>query len=122
MGALHESKVTKLRSSYVLEQEKKEKRALRRRRITVARFVLLSVILIAISSALVNALISQSADIEAKIEEKKRLEKRIEELEKQQKQLEEEIKKLNDDDYIAELARKHYFLSKDGEIIFTVPE
>ena len=36
--------------------------------------------------------------------------------------LKEEIVKLNDDEYIAKLARKEYFLSKDNEIIFTLPE
>ncbi len=30
--------------------------------------------------------------------------------------------KLNDDKYIAELARKQYFLSKEGEIIFITPD
>jgi cell division protein DivIC len=122
MSVLHKSKVTKLQSSYVLEQEEKEKRALRRRRIAVIRFTLLSVVLVAISSMLSYTLISQSADIEAKVEEKKKLEQRLEKLEQQEQRLKEEIKKLNDDEYIAELARKNYFLSKEGEIIFTVPE
>jgi cell division protein DivIC len=122
MSVLHKNKVTKLHSSYVIEQEKKEQRAMRRRRIAVIRFTLLSSILMAISAMLLYALISQSANIEAKIEEKKELEQKLEKLGKQQKRLEEEIKKLNDDEYIAELARKNYFLSKEGEIIFTVPE
>ena len=30
--------------------------------------------------------------------------------------------KLNDDDYIAKLARKEYFFSKKNEIIFNIPE
>ncbi len=30
--------------------------------------------------------------------------------------------KLNDDDYIAKLARKEYFLSEKNEIIFSIPE
>ncbi|EFS04534.1 DivIC family protein, partial [Listeria seeligeri FSL S4-171] len=33
-----------------------------------------------------------------------------------------QIKKLHDDDYIAKLARSEYYLSKDGEIIFNIPE
>ncbi|HZG60930.1 MAG TPA: septum formation initiator family protein [Anoxybacillus sp.] len=122
MSVLHENKVTKIRSSYVLEQEKKEKRAMRRRRMAVIRFTLLSGILLAISSVLLYTLISQSANIEAKIEEKQKLEQQLEKLKKEERQLKEEIKKLNDDEYIAELARKNYFLSKEGEIIFTIPE
>jgi cell division protein DivIC len=122
VSVLHKNNVTKLQSSYVLAQEEKEKKASKRRRIVVVRFTFLSAILMALSSVFLYALHSQSADIEAKIEDKKKLEQKLETLEKQQKRLEEEIKKLHDDDYIAELARKKYFLSKEGEIIFTVPK
>ncbi|RAK16552.1 cell division protein DivIC [Anoxybacillus vitaminiphilus] len=122
MSVLQKNKVTKIRSSYVLEQERKEKRAMRRRRMAIIRFTLLSGILLAISSALLYTLISQSANIEAKIEEEQKLEQQLEKLKKEEQQLKEEIKKLNDDEYIAELARKNYFLSKEGEIIFSVPE
>ncbi|MDI3410420.1 septum formation initiator family protein [Bacillus sonorensis] len=36
--------------------------------------------------------------------------------------LKDEIVKLKDEDYVAELARKDYYLSKDGEIIFKFDE
>ncbi len=36
--------------------------------------------------------------------------------------LKSQIIKLNDDEYIAKLARKEYFLSEDNEIIFAIPE
>jgi cell division protein DivIC len=123
MSVLHKNnKVTKIQSSYVLEQERKEKKAMRRRRIAVVRFLLLTGFLLALSSILLYTLISQSANIEAQIKEKEKLEQQLKEFKKKEQQLKEEIKKLNDDEYIAELARKHYFLSKEGEIIFTVPE
>ncbi|WP_319467332.1 septum formation initiator family protein [uncultured Trichococcus sp.] len=37
-------------------------------------------------------------------------------------QLAYEVKLLQDDEYIAKLARGKYYLSKDGEIIFSLPE
>jgi len=42
----------------------------------------------------------------------------------QQKQTEliYKVSRLNDKEYIAELARKHFFLSKPGEIIYVIPE
>ena len=43
-------------------------------------------------------------------------------LKKDEVLLKEEIVKLNDDEYIAKLARKDYFLSDKDEIIFTLPE
>lgn len=36
--------------------------------------------------------------------------------------LQDEIKKLENDDYIAKLARSQYYLSKEGEIVFSFPE
>lgn len=122
MSALHKNNVTKLRSSYVLAHEQKEKKALKRRRLVMVRFTFLSVLLMVLSAAFLYILHSQSVNIEAKMRDQKKLEQRLESLEKQQKRLEEEIKRLHDDDYIAELARKKYFLSKQGEIIFAVPE
>lgn len=49
-------------------------------------------------------------------------EKELEAANEQQEMLELQISKLEDDEYIAKLARKEYFLSEEGEIIFTIPE
>ena len=46
----------------------------------------------------------------------------MEHLKDKQSALEEEIVKLNDDEYIAKLARRDYFLSDEGEIIFNIPD
>ncbi|RKJ59809.1 septum formation initiator, partial [Butyricicoccus sp. 1XD8-22] len=40
----------------------------------------------------------------------------------QQEMLNLQIAKLEDDEYLAKLARKEYFLSEEGEIIFTIPK
>lgn len=122
MNVPHRTNVTKLQSSYISAQEEKRTKASRRRRVAIVRFMFFGVLLAALSSIFFYTLHSQSKDIEAKLADKKRIEQQLDKLEKQQKQLEEEIKKLHDDDYIAELARKKYYLSKKGEIIFVVPE
>ena len=49
----------------------------------------------------------------------------IEELalhEKERDQLAKQLEKLNDDEYIAKLARQEYFLSDKNEIIFSLPK
>lgn len=43
-------------------------------------------------------------------------------MKKKQDIYEEEIIKLNDDEYIAKLARREYFLSEKNEIIFNLPD
>jgi cell division protein DivIC len=112
MESLRKKKVAKMESSYVLQQEKKahthekKKRGLIRLLSVLATFTL----------------ISQSVTIEAKTEEKKKVQQEIVQLKKEETLLKEEIVKLNDDDYISKLARRDYFLSEEGEIIFNLPK
>jgi cell division protein DivIC len=122
MSVLHKNKVTKIQSSYAFEHEKREKKAAKRRKVVLLRFSLFAVMLMALSSVFLYALISQSSAIDAKLKAKERLEVKLQMLKKEEEKLNDEIKKLNDDEYIAELARKEYFFSKEGEIIFTTPE
>jgi cell division protein DivIC len=56
------------------------------------------------------------------VKNKKKLEKQLTGLEKEEKILREEIVKLNDDEYIAKIARRDYFLSDDDEIIFNIKD
>lgn len=60
--------------------------------------------------------------LDQKVAQKKQLEKQLTELKNQQQILKDDIVKLNDDDYIAKLARKEYFLSDKNEIIFNLPD
>ena len=46
----------------------------------------------------------------------------LEGVQEEQEMLKRQLVKLNDDDYIAKLARKEYFLSEKNEIIFSIPE
>ena len=43
-------------------------------------------------------------------------------VEKQQDDLNNQIKKLENEDYVAKVARSQYYLSEDNEIIFSLPE
>ena len=46
----------------------------------------------------------------------------LEDVKDEQEILKRQLVKLDDDDYIAKLARKEYFLSENNEIIFSIPE
>lgn len=50
------------------------------------------------------------------------LEKNLEKLEKEAQLKEEQIENLNNNEYIADLARRDFFMSKDGEIIYSTVE
>ena len=74
------------------------------------------------SYLMITSFISQSSTLDKKIEQKRQLDHQLSELKKQQEILKEDIVKLNDDEYLAKLARKEYFFSENGEIIFNIPE
>ena len=67
-------------------------------------------------------MINQNARLAEKEEEKRQVQEQLATVKEQQEMLKLQITKLEDDDYIAKLARKEYFLSEDGEIIFTIPK
>ncbi|QTC40819.1 septum formation initiator family protein [Bacillus sp. V3] len=114
--------VTSMENEYVRHQEHIHKSSSKRKKRLVRRLSLFFVLVLAISGFMVSTLISRAQMLEEKRVEKTQLENKMEQLKDHQNALEEEIVKLNDDDYIAKLARRDYFLSDDGEIIFNIPE
>lgn len=122
MGSLKERKVSKIQSTYVEQREQKQLQSSKKKRGLIRRLVFLGIIASILSGVTISTLLSQSAAIEKKTDEKQEVEKTLSSLEKDQQMLEEEIKKLNDDDYIAKIARRDYFLSNKGEVIFNLPK
>ncbi|QQK74287.1 septum formation initiator family protein [Salicibibacter cibarius] len=97
-------------------REQRRKRGLRRR---------LTVIGIVASIVVVFAgigLISQYGMIQANNAEKIELQEQLEELEANENDLEREIMNYNDEEYITEVARKDYYMSKPGETLYQLPE
>ncbi len=99
------------------QQIQQRKRVLSRRRLVVF-FAFAAVVCIVLGSAMIN----QNARLAEKEEEKHQVQEQLATVKEQQEMLKLQITKLEDDDYIAKLARKEYFLSEDGEIIFTIPK
>ena len=62
---------------------------------------------------------NQASKIEAQIVEAKKEEAKVKE---KQKALVQQVELLQQDDYVAKLARSEYYLSKSGEIIFNTPD
>ena len=83
---------------------------------------LLMAVVIAIAGSLILQIvgqINQAGKIEAQIVEAKKEEAKVKE---QQKALVQQVELLQQDDYVAKLARSEYYLSKSGEIIFNTPD
>ena len=83
---------------------------------------LFMVIVLAVIGTLILQIVgqmNQASKIEAQIVEAKKEEAKVKE---KQKALVQQVELLQQDDYVAKLARSEYYLSKSGEIIFNTPD
>lgn len=99
------------------QQVKQRQKVLSRRRLAV-----FFVVATAVCIALVSTMVSQNARLAEKEAQKTKVQEELMTVQNQKEMLELQIAKLQDDEYIAKLARKEYFLSEEGEIIFTIPK
>jgi cell division protein DivIC len=122
MGAEQKSSVSKIQTTFVKQQEYAEIASARKKKLLARRLTMFLVFASILSYLMISSNISQTAKLNAKIAQKKQLDHELKQLKVQQDILNENIIKLNDDDYIAKLARKEYFFSEKNEIIFTIPD
>ncbi|WP_409296422.1 FtsB family cell division protein [Peribacillus sp. SCS-26] len=122
MSDSNKRNVSKIDTDYVTQQEKQIQTVERRKRGLIRRLTAFGVIAAVLSCLLISTLVSQAAVLEQKKEQRTKLKGDLSRLEKREKDLKDEIVKLNDDEYIAKLARRDYFLSDKGEIIFNLPK
>lgn len=122
MGAERKRNVSKIQTTYVEQHEYAEIASARKRKLLIRRLSLFLVFASLLSYLMISSYLSQTTKLEAKIAQKKKLDGELTELKRQQEILKEDIIKLNDDEYIAKLARKELFFSKPNETIFNIPE
>jgi cell division protein DivIC len=122
MGLEQKKSVSKIQTTYVKQQEYAEIASARKKKLLARRLTIFLVLASVLSYLMISSNISQAAKLDAKNAQMKDLNHQITELKAQQNILNENIIKLNDDEYIGKLARKEYFFSKKGEIIFNIPD
>jgi cell division protein DivIC len=122
MGVIRKKNIAKIENQYVQQREKAGVAETRKRKLLFRRLAVFALFASVISYLMISTFISQSATLEKKQTEKEQIEQKLASLQKKQEILDEEIIKLNDDEYIAKLARKEYFLSEKNEIIFNLPK
>ena len=99
------------------QQIKQRRKVLSRRRLAV-----FFVVATAVCIVLVSTMLNQKERLAEKEVQKAKAQEELTTVQEQKQMLELQIAKLQDDEYIAKLARKEYFLSEEGEIIFTIPK
>lgn len=115
------SRVREMDNHYIQQKEMEMELTARRRRGLFRRLSVLAIIAVALTCLGFVTILSQVSTLEEKNQEKLALEEELESLGKEEKQLHEDIKNYNDTDYIAEIARRDYYLTRPGETLFKLP-
>lgn len=110
-----ESPYMKQYDAYVERQNKKKKRLYR-------RLALFAAVAVLILGSLTVFHIKQQNLYTEKQEQYDQLQREMRALKKEEKHLKEESDLLQDEEYVLEIARTNYFFSKEGELIFKLPE
>ena len=110
-----------MENAYVVQQENKAAKVMKRKRGLKRRLTLYAVCAAIFTVLAISTLLSQNSSLHEKTLQKEKSEQQLANLKTDEKALKAEIVKLNDDEYVAKLVRRDYFLSKEGEIIFNLP-
>ncbi|EBI2509041.1 septum formation initiator family protein [Listeria monocytogenes] len=116
------SKVARIENRYIKDTATMKKTRSRRRIALFRRLAFMAIIFAVVGGLLTITYTKQVLTLKEKKEKQVQVDKKMVAMKEEQDSLNEQIKKLHNDDYIAKLARSEYYLSKDGEIIFNIPE
>ncbi|MBM7610105.1 cell division protein DivIC [Lysinibacillus composti] len=114
--------VKTLQNDYVRTTDSQSKMLQKQKVLFRRRMLVFTIFASAILVFLISTIVKQNDRLVDKQKQKEEVIAQLEEVKEQQDKLNLQITKLEDDEYLAKLARKEYFLSDDGEIIFTIPE
>ncbi|MGE7930531.1 FtsB family cell division protein [Lysinibacillus xylanilyticus] len=113
---------TKLDNDYVRNTDKAMNRKIQARKRKMRRIVFFAIAPVVIIAFLFNILLNQNETLAAKEQKKVEAKERLSGLKDERDSLNLKIKQLEDDEYIAKLLRKDYFLSEEDEIVFIMPD
>ncbi|MBC1250888.1 septum formation initiator family protein [Listeria welshimeri] len=117
-----ESKVARIENRYIKDTATLKKTRNRRRIALFRRLAFMAIIFVVVGGLLTITYTKQVLSLNEKKEKQVQVDKEMVAMKDEEEALNDQIKKLHNDDYIAKLARSEYYLSKDGEIIFNIPE
>lgn len=116
------TKVARIENRYIKDTATMNKTRSRRRIALFRRLAFMAIIFAVVGGLLTITYTQQVLSLKDKKEKQVEVDKKMVATKEEEEALNNQIKKLHDDDYIAKLARSEYYLSKDGEIIFNIPE
>ena len=112
--------IKRMNSAYMDHYDMQMERMKRRKKRFIRRFSMVSLVMLLGFAFLFTYHMKQRATYAEALEEYEALSEEMAGHEATEKSLREEIELLNDEEYILDIARSNYFLSKKGEIIFQI--
>lgn len=112
--------MAKIQSEYMEQYQLQQERKQRRKKRLIQRLVFAATVMVVILGVMVTYHVKQRALYSEKLDQYEELQNELTLLEQEEKELLEEIDLLNDEEYILDIARTNYFLSKEGELIFQI--
>ncbi|MGI8317319.1 FtsB family cell division protein [Halobacillus mangrovi] len=113
--------VARLDSTYMKHYDAYLERHQKKKKRLVRRLVLFALLVTIVASSMVIYHVQQQRLYAEKFEQYEQLKQEKTALEKEEKELKQEIELLNNEEYVLQIARTNYFFSKEGEIIFKIP-
>lgn len=114
--------VTRLDSNFVQQYDAYIERQKRKKQRLIRRLVLFSIVTALVIGGMVAYHLNQRTLHAEKTEQYEQLEAEHADLIQEEAELTEEIELLNDENYVLDIARTNYFLTKKGELIFKLPD
>ncbi|MBN9656236.1 septum formation initiator family protein [Halobacillus litoralis] len=113
--------VARMDSTYMKHYDAYMDRHQRKKKRLVRRLVMFALLVSIVAGSMVFYSMKQQSLYADKQEKYDQLQQEMTALKKEEKGLEQEIELLKDEEYVLQIARTNYFFSKEGEIIFKMP-
>ncbi|WLR48451.1 septum formation initiator family protein [Halobacillus litoralis] len=121
MAKRQKESVARLDSTYMKHYDAYMDRHQRKKKRLVRRLVMFALLVSIVAGSMVFYSMKQQSLYADKQEKYEQLQQEMTALKKEEKGLEQEIELLKDEEYVLQIARTNYFFSKEGEIIFKMP-
>ncbi|REB11424.1 septum formation initiator family protein [Sporosarcina sp. BI001-red] len=116
------SSVASIETEYVRSMQRKEDWRRKQKKRLKVKLLIFAIIIVVTFGGIASYNHQQKKMLASKQQEKQELIEQLAVKTSEQEQLKNQLLKLDDEEYIAKLARKEYFVSNKNEIIFSLPE
>lgn len=114
--------VAKINSDYIQQYDTLKERQKRKKKRLYRRLTFFAMVIVLSFGSLFAYHLQQRSIHAQKQEQYIGLQEQMEQLKNNEKRLNEEIQLLNDVEYVLQIARTDYFFTKEGEIVFKLPQ